>query len=62
MDKGASFFHTVKNGRLTVFEASLYNINKAVEAKDLKERPFQEIVPKQYHEFLPLLSKVLVDQ
>jgi len=34
---GASFFRTVKNGRLTVLKASLYDINKAIEAKDLKE-------------------------
>jgi hypothetical protein len=34
---GASFFHTVKKGNLTIFKASLYDINKAIEAKDIKE-------------------------
>jgi len=45
-----------------VFEASLYDINEAIEAKDLKERPLEEIVPKQYHEFLPLFNEGLADR
>jgi len=44
-----------------VFEASHYHINKAIEAKDLKQRPLEEIVSKQYHEFLSLFSKILAD-
>jgi hypothetical protein len=59
MFNGVSFFCTVKNGKLTVFKASLYDINKAIEAKDLNERPLEEIVPEQYHEFLPSFNKVL---
>jgi hypothetical protein len=62
MMNGASFFRTVKKGRLTVLQASLYDINKPIEAKDLKERPLEEIVPEQYHEFLPLFNKVLADR
>ena len=62
MLNGASFFCTVKKGKLTIFKASLYDINKAIEAKDLKEHPLEEIVPKQYHELLPLFSKVLADR
>jgi len=58
----SSFFRTVKKGKLKVFKASLYDINKAIEAKDLKERPLKEIVPEQYHEFLPLFSKILADR
>jgi len=58
----ASFFRTVKRGKLTIFKASLYDINKAIEAKDLKERPLEEVIPKQYHEFLPFFSKVLADR
>jgi len=50
------------NGKLKVFEASLYDINKAIEAKDLKERPLEEIIPIQYHEFQPLFHKVLADR
>jgi hypothetical protein len=58
MLNGALFFRTVRKGRLMVFKASLYDINKAIEAKDLKERPLEDIVPEQYHEFLPLFNKV----
>lgn len=32
-----------------------------MEAKDLMEWPLEEVVPKQYHELLPLLNKVLAD-
>jgi len=62
MLNGFSFFRTVKKGKLKVFRASLYDINEAIEAKDLKERPLEEIVPKQYHEFSPLFNKVLADR
>jgi hypothetical protein len=62
MLNGASFFRTVKKGKLTVFKASLYDVIQAIEAKDLKERPLEEIVPKQYHEFLPLFNKILTDR
>jgi len=58
----ASFFRTIKKGRLAVFKASLYDITKAIEANHLKERPLKEIVSKQYHEFLPLFNKVLADR
>jgi len=61
MLNGPSFFRTVKKGKLMVFKASVYEINKAIEAKDLKERPLEEIIPKQYHEFLPLFNNVLAD-
>jgi len=62
MLNGTLFFRTVKRGKLTLFKASLYDINKAIEAKDLKERPLEEIIPEQYHEFLPLFNKVLADR
>jgi len=55
MLNGASFFRTVKKGKLTLFKASLYDINKAIQTKDLKQRPLEEVIPEQYHEFLPLL-------
>jgi len=61
MLNGALFFHTVKKEKLTIFKASLYDINKAIEVNDLKEHPLEEVIPKQYHEFLPLFSKVLAD-
>jgi hypothetical protein len=62
MLNGVLLFHTVKKERLTVFKASLYEVNKAIEAKDLKERPLEEIGPKEYHEFLPLFNMILADR
>jgi len=58
----SSFFWTVKKGKLTIFEASLLDIHKAIEAKNLKECPLEEIVLVQYHEFLPLFRKILADR
>jgi len=62
MLNGSSFFGTVKKRKLKVFKVSLNDINNAIEAKDLKEHPLEEIVPEQYHEFLPLFSKILADR
>jgi hypothetical protein len=62
MLNGTSLFLTVRQGKLTIFKASLYDINNAIEAKDVKEKPLEEVIPKQYHEFLPLFSKVLADR
>jgi len=61
MLNGSSFFRTMNKGKLSIFKASLYDINQAIQAKNLKERPLEEIVPKQYHDFIPLFSKVLAD-
>jgi hypothetical protein len=46
MFNGASFFCTFKKGKLTVFKVSLYDILKAIQVQDLKERLLEEIVPK----------------
>jgi len=62
MRNGALFFHIVKIGKLTLFQASLYDISNAIMAKNLKEHYLEEILPEQYHEFLPLCSKVLADR
>ena len=35
----SSFFQTVKRGILTIFKASLYDINNATEAKEFEETP-----------------------
>jgi len=37
MLNGSSLFRIVRKGKLKVFKASLYDINKAIEVKDLKE-------------------------
>ena len=48
--------------RLIVFKASLYDINKAIVANDFKKQLVEEVIPKQYHDFLPLLSTEFSDQ
>jgi hypothetical protein len=58
----ASFFCKAKNGKLTLFKPSQYVINNTSMAKDLKERHRREVVSIQYHEFLPLLSKIVADR
>ena len=45
-----------------MFKASLYDIDQAIGEKGLEERPLEEIVPKQYHQFLSLFSHVLADR
>jgi len=62
MLNGSSFFRTVKKGKLKVFKASLYDSNKAIEAKYLKERPLKKIILKQYRESLPCFNKVLANR
>jgi len=57
----SSFLRTVQKGNPTIFKPSLYDLNKAIQVKDLKQRPLDEISPKQYHEMRPLFSKVLPD-
>jgi hypothetical protein len=44
--KGTLFFCTVKKGKLTMFNASLYDITKAIEDKDMTERSLEAIVPE----------------
>jgi len=62
MLNGSLFFWTVMKGKLIVFKESLYTINKAIEAKDIRKWPLEEIVLEQYHESLPLFNKVLADR
>jgi len=59
MLNGSSFLKTLKSGKLTFFKAWLYDVNKAIEAKDSNKQPLEEIISKQYHEFRYLFSHVL---
>jgi hypothetical protein len=42
---------------LKVYALTLYEINKPLGIKDLQENPLEEVIPKEYHEFLPLFCK-----
>jgi len=56
---GSPLIPTVKKGKWTIFDTSQYDITKDIEVKHLKEWPLEKIVPKQYHEFLPLIGRVM---
>ena len=62
MVNGYLFFQTIKREKLAVFKAPLYDNTKAIEEKHFKERPLEESVSEQYHEFLPLFNMVLADR
>jgi hypothetical protein len=55
----SSFMRQIKKEKLKVYAVTLYEINKALGIKDLQEKPLEEVIPKEYHEFLPLFSKVI---
>jgi len=59
MRNRSSVFCTVNAVMLTVIGASLYDINKDIKARDLKERPLEQLIPELCHEFLPLFKTVL---
>jgi hypothetical protein len=50
-----------KKGKTQGYAVTLYEINKALEAKDLQEKPLEEIIPKEYYKFLPLFIKVIAE-
>lgn len=54
----ASCLWTVKQKKLIIYKASSYDINKAIEANDLTEKPLEEVIWMQYHEFIRLVNQV----
>jgi predicted aspartyl protease len=55
------FIRRIKKEKLKVYAVTLYEINKALGIKDLQEKPLEEVIPKEYHEFLLLFSKVIAE-
>jgi hypothetical protein len=55
------FMRRIKKERLKVYAITLYKINKALGIKDLQEKPLEEVILKEYHEFLLLFSKVMAE-
>jgi hypothetical protein len=53
------FMRRIKKEKLNVYAMTLYEINQALGIQDLQEKPLEEVIPKEYHEFLPLFSKVI---
>ena len=60
------FVHRAKRNKLKILTLSLYDINKALTcekvAKASDTANLKEIVPIEYHEFLPLFDEVIVQQ
>ena len=56
---GASaFLRMAKKERLQIFSLSLYDINRALDPKTIEEGRLEELIPEEYHEFLPLFQEV----
>jgi hypothetical protein len=55
------FIRRIKKEKLKVYAVTLYEVNKALGIKDLQEKPLEEVIPKEYQEFLPLFSKVIAE-
>jgi hypothetical protein len=47
---------------LKVYTVTLYKINMALELEELYAKPLTEVIPKEYHELLPLFDKVIVER
>src|ERR1700731_2490919 len=58
----APFMRKNKKEKLTVYTVTLDEINKALEIKDLQEKLLEQLIPKEYHEFLPLFNKVITER
>jgi hypothetical protein len=43
------FMRWVKKERLKVYTVTLHEINQALGKKDVQEKPFDEVIPKEYH-------------
>jgi hypothetical protein len=58
----ATFIRRNKKKKLKVYMVTLYEINKALEIKDFQEKLQEQLIPKEYHEFLPLFNKVISEK
>jgi hypothetical protein len=57
----SSFMTKARKKKLKVYTDTLYKINKALGIKDLQDRFLKEVISKEYHKFLLLFSKVVVE-
>jgi hypothetical protein len=51
----------IRREKLKVYTVTLCEINKALGIKDPQEKSLKEVIPKEYNEFLPPFSKVVVE-
>jgi hypothetical protein len=55
------FIKSIKKGKLNIFTVTLYKINWALDTMNLQAKSLKEVIPKEYHEFLPLLSNIVME-
>jgi hypothetical protein len=53
------FMQRVMKVKLKVHSITLYNINKALEIKDIQEKSIENMIPNRYHNILPVFGKVV---
>jgi hypothetical protein len=56
------FLHAARKEKLQVFSLSLYEINKALDRKTVEEGRLEDLIPEEYHDFLPLFEEVAARQ
>jgi hypothetical protein len=61
MVAASPFVRRIISEKSKVYAVTLYEINKALGNQDLQDKPLEEVIPKEYHEFLPLFSKVIAE-
>jgi hypothetical protein len=54
--------HRYGKERLQIFALSLYDVNRALDRKKIDEGDLKDLVPAEYHEFLPLFSEAVANQ
>jgi hypothetical protein len=55
------FMRQNKYDKLKVYAVTLYKINNELKLKDLQQKPLTEVIPTEYHKFLPLFDKVIAE-
>jgi hypothetical protein len=55
----APFMRRNKKEKPKVYAVTLYEINTALEVKDLPQNLLEQLIPKKYNEFFPLFDKVI---
>ena len=54
----ASFARSTKRGKLQNFSTSLYEINRSLDYKTVEGGKLGQLIPEEYHGFLPLFSEI----
>jgi hypothetical protein len=55
------FMGQIQKQKCKVYAVTFYEINKSLGILELQEKPLGEVIPKEYHEFLPLFGKVIAE-